>query len=152
MIQRIQTLYLLLAGLLPAFTFFVPIADFKNEQGWVSMYSFNYDVANITEMAGHHPWGVAVITICTLVLAWKALFTYKNRKKQIRWVWATLICHVAWYATFFAYAFSVADRIGLSLQIALGCLLPLFSMVALWMARRAIRHDEELIKATDRIR
>lgn len=152
MIQRIQTLYLLLAGLLPAFTFFIPIADFKNAQGWVSMDSFSYDVANISAMAGSHPWGVAVLTICALVLAWKALFTYKNRKKQLRWVWAALACHVAWYATFLTYAFSVADRVGLSLQLGLGSLLPLLSMASLWMARRAIRHDEELIKATDRIR
>lgn len=152
MIQRIQTLYLLLAGILPAFTFFFPVALLVKGDAWLSMTSIGYDMANVSEMAGSHPWALAVTAALSVVMAFVALFSFKNRKKQQRWVHGALTCNMVWYLTLIAYAFSAAGSTGLTLSFALCCLLPLLAMVALWMARRAIRHDEALVRAADRIR
>jgi len=152
MIQRIQTLYLLLAGLLPAFTFFFPVAFMAKGDSWLTITSMCYDVANVGEMAGRHPWGLAVLAALSVVLSFVALFGYKNRKRQLRWVHCALTSNMVWYLTLVAYAFSVAGRTGLKLSFAVCCLLPLVAMVSLWMARRGIRHDEALVRAADRIR
>lgn len=152
MIQRIQTLYLLLAGILPAFTFFFPVALLVKGDAWLSMTSIGYDMANVSEMAGSHPWALAVMAALSVVMAFVALFSFKNRKKQLRWVHGALTSNMVWYLTLIAYAFSAAGSTGLTLSFALCCLLPMLAMVALWMARRAIRHDEALVRAADRIR
>lgn len=152
MIQRIQTLYLFLAGLLPAFTFFFPVAFMAKGDSWLTITSISYDTANVSEMAGRHPWGLGVMSVLSVVLAFVALFSYKNRKRQQRWVHCALTCNMVWYLTLVAYSFSVAGRTGLKLSFALCCLLPLVAMISLWMARRAIRHDEALVRAADRIR
>lgn len=152
MIQRIQTLYLLLAGLLPAFTFFFPVALLVKGDAWLTMTSIGYDMANVGEMAGRHPWGLAVMAALSVLLPFVALFSYKNRKRQLSWVHCALTSNMVWYLSLIAYAFSAAGKSGLSLSFALCCLLPLLAMVALWMARRGIRHDEALVRAADRIR
>lgn len=152
MIQRVQTLYLLLAGLLPAITFIFPVALLVKGDAWLSMTSFAYDMANVDELVGRHPWWLAIIELLTIVLTFIALFSYKNRKKQIKWIHFALASNMVWCMVLIAYAFSIAGRTGLDLSFSLCSISNPIAMVALLMAQRAIKKDELLVKAADRIR
>lgn len=157
MIQRIQTLYLVLAGLFPAFTFYVPIVSFSFDAPATAasasfMCSLGYSGLEATEIAGRHPYGLMVFAALGILIAWASIFGYKNRKKQIRTVNLALTSLFIWYISFFAYTYSVMEKLQATVGFEVGCLLPLVSILLLFLARKAIRHDEALVRAADRIR
>ena len=153
MIQRVQSIYLLLAGLFPAITFFVPILHFvgENNQG-LTMYSLGYDATLFPEMAGVKLFALAAFTFLMVLAPILTIFRYKKRRTQIQSINITFLFTIAWYIIFGTEAYSVMNETGLSLSFDVCVLLPLLGIVSLWMARRAIRKDEELIRAADRIR
>lgn len=152
MIQRIQTVYLLLAGIFPAFTFFTPVAFFAKGFAWANLNSMGYETANVPELAGSHPWALLAFSLLSIIIAFVALGGYRNRKRQLRWITFALLSNFCWYLSLGFYAFTVSEAISLPLSFTVSSLIPLVAMVLLWMARKAIRYDEQLVKAADRIR
>lgn len=137
MIQRIQSIYLLLAGLFSAFTLFVPlITPCKDEMQATEHLS---------------PWLYNVIAFVIIILALVTIFNFKKRKRQIQFINYTLACCVLWYIAFAACTyFSALYDEGYNLHI--GLLFPLLSVITLFLAKKAIKHDEDLVRAVDRIR
>lgn len=152
MIQRIQSLYLLLAGIFPAITLFSSVMLFSEGEKWLTLSSMGYDATLVPEYAGKHPYGLTVLTFLSIVLAIVALFGYKNRKTQLRKVFFAICSNVLWYVACAAYSFAVVDATKLSAWFDFTIFFPLLAIVALFMARRGIRKDEELVRAADRIR
>ena len=81
-----------------------------------------------------------------------ALFGYKNRKAQMRKTRWAMLLDVAYYVALSVHVWLHATGGGLTPGFALGCLCPLLSFLFLWLALRAIRKDEALVRAADRIR
>lgn len=153
MIQRIQSIYLVLAGLFPAFTLFVPIVAFSNASLAFTMSGAGYEgIAQVAEMHGRHPYGLLFFAACSIVVSLLSIFAFKNRKKQMKQVkWGVWI-NVLWYVTFVVYAFSVKSRTSTDLSFEFGCLFPFFSILMQVLAKHAIKRDENLVRAADRIR
>lgn len=82
MIQRIQSIYLALAAIFSVFPFFVPLVLFTDENKWISMNNVGYDGSQIAEMAGRHPYGLAVWGIVVVILPLISIFAFKNRKNN----------------------------------------------------------------------
>lgn len=152
MIQRIQSIYLALAAIFSVFPFFVPLVLFTDENKWISMNNIGYDGSQVAEMAGRHPYGLAVWGIVVVILPLISIFAFKNRKKQIRWANWAMAANILWYVALASYAFSVKSRTNTDLHFEMGCLFPLVSLITLFLAKKAIKHDEALVKAADRIR
>lgn len=152
MIQRIQSLYLLLAGIFPAITLFSSVMLFSKDEKWITLSSMGYDATMIPEFAGKHPYGLTIFTFLSVVLAIVALFGYKNRKTQLRKVFFAICSNILWYVSCAAYSYAVVDATKLSPWFNFTILFPLLAIVALFMARRGIQKDEELVRAADRIR
>lgn len=160
MIQRIQSIYLVLAGIFSAFTCFVPVATFSHTNGncviWFHMSSIEYYGSvlfeSLSEMAGRHPWGLSVMATLATIIAFIAIFCFKNRKRQVKMVNTCSLVNVVWYIALAAYAFSVKSRTSFDLSLEVGCLFPLLSLITLFLAKRAIKYDEALVRAADRIR
>ena len=156
MIQRIQSVYLFLAGLLPAFTFWLPLARFSGEgtEGFHTLYATGLNVVGSAPSAGEAttPWALIVIGICCVLLPLIALFGYKNRKAQMRKTRWAMLLDVAYYVALSVHVWLHVTASGLTPGFALGCLCPLLSFLFLWLALRAIRKDEALVRAADRIR
>ena len=153
MIQRVQSIYLLLAGIFPAITFFAPILHFtgENNQG-LTMYSLGYDAALYPEMAGAKLYALAAVTLLMVLIPLITIFRYKKRRAQMQIINVTFFFILAWYLIYGFEAFSVMNETGMSLSLDVCALFPLLSTIALLMARRAIKKDEDLIRAADRIR
>lgn len=152
MIQRIQTLYLLVAGIFPAISLFVPLVVFSKGARWASMSAFGCESALVQELAGFHPYGLLVFTLLASLSALYAIFGYKNRKSQIKKVYLTIVFNVIWYVALGAYTYSVSERIGLGYTFTISALLPIIALIALFLALKGIRKDEALVRAADRIR
>ncbi len=135
MVQRLQTLWLLLASACAFLTFKFPF--------------YNLSVA----MPGHTNEFTAqssiVLTILTSILGALCLFLvfmYKNRKLQLRLSFLALILSgIVTYLYFYYRDVSVS---GISLFAVFTFLIPVFILMAI----RGIYSDIKLIKSLDRIR
>lgn len=152
MIQRIQSIYLFLAGVIPAICIFLPLARFHVGEGYYSMLGFKYDVVNMGATVTTHPWGVLCMALLATIVSFYAIFCYRNRKRQMRLcTWASL-CIIIFYVAYFAYAVAFMSHTSSDFMPSLPVALPLLSLFFLTLARKGIKHDEDLIRSADRIR
>lgn len=158
MIQRVQTLYLLLATIFTGLLLFVPLAssDISNMHAELTAWGiYVTDTTNnglITKVLSHSWFGI-LLTVTTL-LPFATIFLYKNRKRQM------LLCIVeiillAVSAGLLIYLQQTDMLEGMAqpkfvLLSQSGLLL--LSIVSVWIARRRIAKDEALVRSLDRIR
>ncbi|MCI6823650.1 MAG: DUF4293 domain-containing protein [Bacteroidales bacterium] len=154
MIQRIQSIYLLLAGIFAALAFATPCALFTSAQpdATCTLYGCHYVTSPATEELFSYPFGVTLMTALCMALPLIIIFGYKNRKRQINHVNLAMLLAVAWYAVCAAYCFAAASRTGFEVAPSYGLVFPALSLLALYLAKRGIKHDEALVRAADRIR
>lgn len=136
MIQRIQSIYLLLAVVLSAALPFV-----------FSLWTVK---GAAPQMATDLPLVLAAF-MGSALLSFIAIFLFKNRKLQ------TVVCRLNILLSFILLGVFVYRSLTVSGDKALsekgiGMLIPIFSIVLLVLANRAIRKDELLVKSADRLR
>ena len=136
MIQRIQTFFLvvvaLIGGVLP---FFLNL--------WV-------DSKGIEIYAENALW-VSVAFYASAVLAVAAIFLYKNRQNQFVLNRLNMILNLFLLGFFVYRSLSLSGENVIS-EKGIGMLIPVFSIVFLVLANRAIKKDEDLVKSVDRLR
>lgn len=153
MIQRVQSLYLLIAIIVSIVVLFVPTISVVNAEG-ARMVTFTGMACDTTlsEMAGHHPWFISIFGWLSVLCPTMSLFLFKNRKKQVLWANLTVLCNAFTLLAIAYTGFEANDILQGSINPELCSLLPLISICAAIMARKGIRHDEALVRAADRIR
>ena len=151
MIQRIQSVYFLLAGILPAFTFCVPMARYYNEQGAMEMELTPWSLSSVEGVLSH-PWGLLTFTVLSIVMAVVCILGYKNRRRQIALSNLLLTLILILGLTFVAYGYSYGSTQSLRFLPDWGVLFPSFSFIFAILGRNGVRKDEELVRAADRIR
>jgi len=129
MIQRIQTVYLLLTFCLMAAIVFIP-----------------FSISSFT--TGFYEGFFTIIAIAVII----TVFLYKKRKLQIR------ICYALLFAQVFAYLFFfIFDRTPLSLtelfqHTRFTFVFPFIACILVYLAIRGIKKDEKLVRSLDRLR
>lgn len=153
MIQRIQSIYLLLAAILTAITMGMPLVTFTDATGKAVMRltAIGYDTT-LPELAGHHPFGSIIILLLAVILPFVAIFSFKNRRKQIRWTNYACIANALLLLVVAYQTYDLASAQSFSARPDVCILLPVLAIVATLMARRGIRRDEARVRAADRIR
>jgi hypothetical protein len=136
MIQRVQSVYLvitaILTGVLPFF--FNLWIDVDGE----AVYSSNELLISITFYA-------------SAVLAIWSMLSFKNRKTQFVINRLNMILNVFLLGFFVYRSLNLSGEISVS-EKGIGMLIPVFSIVFLVLANRAIKKDEDLVKSVDRLR
>ncbi|MEG1574848.1 MAG: DUF4293 domain-containing protein, partial [Bacteroidales bacterium] len=84
MIQRIQTLYLLLAGALMFAIYNFPLATYFNSDGVWKFYSDGIQTVNGNIVISIATWPVAIIIALSGLLSFISVFGYKNRNRQAK--------------------------------------------------------------------
>lgn len=154
MIQRIQSVYLFIAGLASCMALFAPMAALWTKgfgDPMLSFRAFGYE-SSIPEMAGRYPHGVIIFLCLTAFIAFFAIFVFKNRKKQLSLVYTGIVCNLLACASIVAYMLSIANKFELEVGVEIYSALPLISLLSFFMACRAIKKDEALVRAANRIR
>lgn len=148
MIQRIQSIYLLLAAILMAVTAFSPILVLND-----GLTLFSYGITEANENIVKPTWGIVFMAGLAALLSLITIFLYKNRKRQAKMTLATMVIVVFYFVTAIVYLASYLEDIfqGVS-TVAYGIILPVITLVLLLMANRSIRKDEKLVRSLDRIR
>ena len=136
MIQRIQTLYMLLAfllvGVLP---FFIPL--------WNTAEGPFYFMQDITY--------TAMVGLNVSLLLVSVLF-YKKRQHQFVLNRLNMIIMLILLGLFVYRSLNVSGGTAAVSEKGIGIYLPLISIVLLALANKAIKKDEELVKSVDRLR
>lgn len=148
MIQRIQTVYLLLAITAIIIALYLPLGYMIEPNGSEHVFN-NLGVMLIGEYQS--TWGLFVILIIAIIAAAGAIVLFKNRMLQLRFgIFSSLMC-IGYYLAFLAFYLVLRnDAIVFRLHWAL-CL-PLVALILNYLAVRAIGKDEAMVQAADRLR
>ena len=144
MIQRIQSVYLLLASLLTVAGILVfGLWTDENGSEYFAMDAFSSE--NVMLMV------VTCLFFVTALLTLVAIFQFKDRKKQF------VIGRLAILDNLILLGFLIYVTQNLSGEIVvsekgIGLLLPIINVVLVTLANNAIKKDEELVKSVDRLR
>lgn len=152
MIQRIQTVYLLLAAILMAVTVFSPIVDLQS-QSVCLLNGLGCYVSDAPTHINYLLWIasglLAISTLITLV----NIFSYKNRKKQIKMCRTTSLIIILLYVIIGIYLFWANQTSSIELSsLKYGIILPLIALILILLASSRIKSDEKLVQSLNRIR
>ncbi len=136
MIQRIQTFYLLVIILLEGVLPF-----------WLNLW---YDAGG-NEIFAKNEVFISVVFYFGGILALMAILMFKNRKNQFVVNRLNLIVNLFLLGFFVYRSLNISGEITIS-EKGIGMLIPVFSIVFLVLANRAIKKDEDLVKSVDRLR
>lgn len=133
MIQRIQSVYLALVAIASV------VLAFAATKGWLGV-----------QLDGRAELVVFAEAVFCTFLAIGAIVRFKNRQQQF------VINRINLLLQLFLLGFFVYRSLNLSggpaPEKGIGMLIPVFSIVLLVLANRAIKHDEDLVKSADRLR
>jgi hypothetical protein len=138
MIQRIQSVYLLLATL--CFSFFLLLPVIK----------INTGAELIVEKATENIF-LAVIAIALIIGSIGNVFLFKNRLLQARIGWMLFFVNILLLGLF-GYQYYLEARKVQEISIAPGAYFAVVSLVFLLLAIYNINKDEKLVRSLDRLR
>jgi len=140
MIQRQQTLWLLLATVAAILSFMFPFVTGTETVD-------NTTMTRPAEIDAGSRFLILILTIATTAISFITIFLFKNRKQQI---W---LCIAGMLLTALLLFLYITERNKLTNPtIALTALLPFLVLVGYYLAFRNIRKDEKLIKSLDKLR
>ncbi|NOY48669.1 MAG: DUF4293 domain-containing protein [Chlorobi bacterium] len=136
MLQRIQTIYLLISAGVSAGLIFVFNLWTTTEE--VVFYAKD-DILYLSLFLG------------SAALSLIAIFKYNNRQTQFVLGRLNIILNFILLGLFVYRSLNLSGETDVS-EKGIGMLLPIFSIVFLVLANKAIKKDEELVKSVDRLR
>ena len=153
MIQRIQSLYLLLAAAVMAITLFAPIATFA--VGDVTFTLTAFSLAGADESQSTLWMGILLVVATALPLV--TIFLFKRRQLQVRLCGAEMVLLIGAIAFIAIYYWLASHNAleGLTIdhkQLGWAAPMPIVAIVLVYLASRAIFKDELLVRSLDRIR
>ena len=136
MIQRIQTIYLLVvAGISAGLIFVFDLWKSAENQPVFARDELLY-------------FG---LFLASAALALWSIFMFKNRKSQFVIGRLNIILNLILLGLFVYRSLNLSGETEVS-EKGIGILLPIFSIVFLVLANKAIKKDEDLVKSVDRLR
>lgn len=144
MIQRIQTIFLLLASAATFSLYKLPFAS----AGKSDITPFLSDgIFNVMD----HPGFLGLFGLGGLLLL-LAIFMFKNRILQMRVTLFASVLVLLGLILIPVLLFQAGNVVIQMLQVKVGMFIPALAVIFGLLARRAIRKDEKLVKSMDRLR
>ncbi len=140
MIQRVQTLYLVLAAALMAGTFAMPLASFLGESDEAVLRSYEW-------------WPLAVLVGLTALLLLVNIFLYKRRWLQLRLCFSSMVLTLGSQGFVAMYVYRLATNPAVVMwKLGAASVFPLAAFVLVVLAVRGIVRDQRLIESLNRMR
>lgn len=159
MIQRIQSVFLLIVVILSALLFVFPIADYYSDAATLKLMLTGVDSyvpkGASLQTAVLSPYLVyfnILVNVAVAAIAGYAILQYKRRPLQVKMVRIGLLIDIVLLVILFVITDFLKKKLQVTPDYGIGILFPLISVVFLLLAQRAILKDERLVKSTDRLR
>lgn len=149
MIQRIQSVFLLLAAAAGFGQFATPYLSTESGNPAASLPAFKDLILNPMDNPG-------LLGLCALggVISLVAIFLFRNRSLQARLSGGAAIASLLLAILCAFVVFQIRQQMpeGGSTHFGAGLALPVFGFLFNWLAVRFIRKDENLVRSMDRLR
>ena len=162
MIQRRQTIFMLLSAIISALLFFTPLVSYNDGTSIMSFTIFGIEnhVETLTYSASY-TWPLIVLTVLMTILPIYTLFRYKKRQHQVKMCQLDMLLNIIFIGLVFLYydadiqkviAAVEGETYRLDVAYCIGMVIPLVNIVLQMLAIRGIKKDIELLKSVDRLR
>lgn len=143
-LQRIQTLYLLIAAILMAVFTFMPVFQLTNDSGVYAVGALATCGVNQTSFV------LLNLDILIVALALVTIFKYKNLKSQMTFTKVLLMLVITLLV---CIGVMMVMQHGISIAVVQWTIaLPFVSMVLVMLAHGGMKHDKKLLSDSERIR
>lgn len=138
MIQRIQSVYLLLVIIACVAYIFVPVGQVKTPENVIEIWLIKNDIP------------IMIGAIVVAVFAFAAIFLFNNRITQMKVVLINIVFSVVLIGLFL---FGLFKYMGIqNYTFGVGAILPIFILLFNILAYSSIKADENLVRSMDRLR
>jgi len=155
MIQRIQSVYLLMTTLLSGLFLKGNILKFKNDAGENIYMNFT----GIFRTTGENSYDLverliplSLLFILIPVLSLVAIFLFKTRRLQIKATLALIVLIILLIVLVVYYGIIIIQRHNAELVVGITMFVPLLMLIFTILAYRGIKKDEDIVKSYDRLR
>ncbi|MFT7612030.1 MAG: hypothetical protein ACI9J3_000979 [Parvicellaceae bacterium] len=154
MLQRIQTVYLLVASILLFLTIVMGFASYSWGENQV-IFSIIGLTENPLEVNTWFPYKIVVPLIAAMCLF--SIVQFKKRKLQLTIGRIVILLLVVLITFVFIDLYTIAAKlvdadVAVLMETGYGMYLPVAALPLVFLANRAINKDEKLIKSVDRLR
>ena len=154
MIQRIQSLYLLLAAVLTGLTFAMPLSSFLGGAAEMKLNALGFFDAEGQMVLS--AYGLSALAACSALLALVIIFLFKKRLVQFRLCVVEMVLLAGTIVFEIYYIWGGVQSLGgfatAAWRMHIAALFPLFALIFAYLGLLGIRKDILLIRSLDRIR
>ncbi len=149
MIQRKQTLFLIVAILLISYVLFVPFVETE-----IFIFDcFSIEQIKIKNPIVHNTYPITIFVGITLLCHLLSIFLFKNRNIQMRFTIFSMLLAVGFYGLLVFYHFQYQKEFGIEFfMYEYPLVTPLLAAVFDFLAFKGIQKDELLVRASNRLR
>ncbi|RZK53516.1 MAG: DUF4293 family protein [Pedobacter sp.] len=152
MIQRVQSIWLLLATLTISSFLFIPLvsANVGNATQFITARGL-FQIAGTDSKLLEESLPLFISTIAVALICFANIFNFRNRKlqKRISILTIFLILGLSFWCS------QLAQKLGenlADLNFGIGSFLPIIAAIFCFLSIRGINNDEKLIRSADRLR
>jgi len=155
MIQRIQSIYLLLTTILSVLFLSGNIISFTDPSGTIIVMTLK-GVMRMTEASDADNPGnllpVIIMTMSIALISFLTIFLYGKRSLQIRLTIGLLILTIVMIFILAGYVVYIMSKFDAELVAGIKIIIPLLMAVCIYLAYRGIKKDDDLVRSFDRLR
>lgn len=155
MIQRVQTLFLLVITILSALLIFLPFQSVTlPDAGHAKLPEVLLSLNPAGIPAGTKAFIYVPIALNLIILIFSliTIFMYGNRKKQMKFTQLLLLFSALLIGNLFVMHFFKGDETTMQTDYKIASFFPAINAICAFLAMRFIKKDEELVRSADRIR
>lgn len=156
MIQRIQSVYLLIAAIVTIILLFIPIGTITTDEAQYTFTCFNVHLPNGNVVMSTLYIGLVLILSAGITIY--SIFKFKDRMKQSRivslnmFVFLIGIILMIWIFPDYLFQRKGIMQAGADFESNNWIKIFIIPPVCMFLANRAIRNDEKKVRAADRLR
>jgi uncharacterized membrane protein len=143
MIQRVQTVYLLMASIFSGVLIFV-FNLWESIEKSIFALDLLKSESNLLKL-------IPVLFLVSAILAFVAIFIFKNRKLQFVIGRLTILINLILLGLLIYVSLTLPGEASVS-EKGIGMFIPILAILLLVLANKAIKKDEDLVKSVDRLR
>ena len=155
MIQRIQSVYLLIAAVASFLIFAFPLGEIM-----VQGAEFQFDVFGLEKITSEttetvfNTYLLVALSAIAGLISLADIFLFKNRKLQVKVAQGNMILNTLLLVGIFYFTDQATKTDGNSamMHYQVGIVMPIIALIFLILANRSINKDEELVRSADRLR
>ena len=149
MIQRIQTVYLLIVAVLSVIVLSTPLGSLITPESTINEMT-NLSINAADGSVSYEPWALFAIQMVSATIALGTIFLYKKRVLQMRLCSFNMILLIGYYITLVIFVYMLKDAS--TFTPSWSVCLPFVNIVLSWLALRAIGKDEALVRSLNSLR